>query len=537
MTPRLTLMPAPRRSPATPEDGATAPPPADAMPAGAAAADRPPAATTGTRRDRRRPRSRTSPDGSSAGEPAVRPDPDGGPPADGAAAADGVNRRPALVSDVAPDVGAGHVGAGPDLAAVGGTLAAEEGVRAAAEGVRAAALEAAYHGVVLPRADAAYAGAPGCQRCEVLPDPVAGPGTLHLRTPHTHTLGKVLGLLAASAWRHVERLGTVSVHVPRPDLGALLGPLAAALTSTEQRDVRVVYQPDGRLLALEDYFAAEPLAAFLARAGSGWLLDMLRGGGLRSVFQPIAEAASVTTGVGGARTYAVHGYECLARGTRAGGGDGGEVAPGPMFALARGADLVFQLDLAARRAAVLGAARARIAERVFINFTPHAIYEPQSCLRSTLALCDEVGLRREQVVFEVVETERFDDLALLRRIADYYRERGFGVALDDVGAGYASLNALVALRPDYAKLDMALTRGVDRDPARAAVAAATLDAARALGCRTVVEGVETAGECAWAVAHGADYLQGYYIARPAATPPLPAPPAPPPMAPPPPTAR
>ncbi len=61
-------------------------------------------------------------------------------------------------------------------------------------------------------------GRPGCQRCEVLPRPLRGPGTVLLRFGHTHTLGKALSFLAASGWEHAEEGGTLSVRVPSGDL-------------------------------------------------------------------------------------------------------------------------------------------------------------------------------------------------------------------------------------------------------------------------------------------------------------------------------
>ena len=95
------------------------------------------------------------------------------------------------------------------------------------------------------------------------------------------------------------------------------------------------------------------------------------------------------------------------------------------------------------------------------------------------------------------------------------------MALDDVGAGYNSLTLLTRLRPDFVKLDMELTRGVDRDRYKARVVGKLLEMARDIGARTVVEGVETDGEWVWARAHGADFVQGYLFARPATPPPVP----------------
>jgi EAL domain-containing protein (putative c-di-GMP-specific phosphodiesterase class I) len=96
----------------------------------------------------------------------------------------------------------------------------------------------------------------------------------------------------------------------------------------------------------------------------------------------------------------------------------------------------------------------------------------------------------------------------------FYRDAGFRVALDDVGAGYSSLNLLHQLRPDFVKLDMDLIRGVDGDPYKALIAGKIIEIATALGIETIAEGIETPGELEWAQTNGATYAQGFGIARP-----------------------
>jgi EAL domain-containing protein (putative c-di-GMP-specific phosphodiesterase class I) len=214
---------------------------------------------------------------------------------------------------------------------------------------------------------------------------------------------------------------------------------------------------------------------------------------------------------------ALYAYECLMRGRD----ENGVVFPNQMLEVANGADMLFQLDLAARRAAIEQAARHRIQSRLFINFTPTAIYDPKFCLRSTVAAVDAAGLTNDRIVFEVVESEQVADSRHLRNVLDYYRTHGFGVALDDLGSGYSSLNMLHELRPDFVKLDMGLIRGIDQDPYKALIAQKLLEVAQGLGIRTVAEGVETQGEFGWLRAHGADFVQGYLFAKPAEVPPLP----------------
>lgn len=190
------------------------------------------------------------------------------------------------------------------------------------------------------------------------------------------------------------------------------------------------------------------------------------------------------------------------------------MAPARLFGAARDAGLLFQLDLAARRSAIDGAHRHAIRERLFVNFTPTAIYDPATCLRSTARAVSQAGLVSDYVIFEVVESEKTTDTKHLRAILDRYRADGFKVALDDVGAGYSSLNLIHQLRPDFIKLDMELTRGVHADPFKALVAAKVLEIAQELSIQTVVEGVEVVEELACAQAHGATYAQSYLFARP-----------------------
>ncbi len=132
------------------------------------------------------------------------------------------------------------------------------------------------------------------------------------------------------------------------------------------------------------------------------------------------------------------------------------------------------------------------------------------------------GLSPDQMVFEVTESEEIKDSKHLRNTLGFYRESGFRIALDDLGSGYGSLNPLGALRPDFVKLDMGLVRQVDRNPYHAVIASKLLELAKDLGVAVVAEGIETEEQCRWLVAHGADFMQGYFFAKPAFPSPVPA---------------
>ena len=377
------------------------------------------------------------------------------------------------------------------------------------EGKLADELSGAWHGLILPLEETVSIGAPQCQRCEVLPRPMTEAGALELRFPHTFTLGKTLGYLMEKGWQHDHKEGLVKVTVPAGTLPGLVSALSDLMSGPEQRDVRAIFHFAGELTRTSDYFEVESFPDFVEEVRSTWLIEMLRSQSIYSVFQPIVVMPH------NGEVPDVFGYECLMRGEH----EGNAISPDTMLQMARGADLIFQLDLAARRAAIVGASRHRIDKKIFINFSPNSIYDPWHCLRSTVNAVEEVGLRRDQVVFEITESEKMPALKHLERIVNFYREEGFQVALDDVGAGYSSLNVLVQLKPDFVKLDMGLVREVDLDKAKAIVARNLIETVRELELATIAEGIERPEELEWVRANGADFAQGYFFARPAVPPP------------------
>ena len=248
--------------------------------------------------------------------------------------------------------------------------------------------------------------------------------------------------------------------------------------------------------------AAEDL---LARARSPWLPGLLNDGSLYPHLQPIVSLAD-------GRTF---GFESLLRG-RVGER---ELNGGEIVAAARAHGAIFTLDLVGRTIALeQGMPRLADDEVLFVNFTPTAIYDPAICLRTTWAIARRHGLAMDRICFEVVETEQFPDIAFLRRILDEYRQHGALVALDDLGAGHASLTYLDALAPDIVKLDRALISGIDSDPSRQRFVGALIDYAHELDIRVVAEGLETEAELAVVSDLGADLGQGWYLGRPAAEP-------------------
>jgi EAL domain-containing protein (putative c-di-GMP-specific phosphodiesterase class I) len=146
---------------------------------------------------------------------------------------------------------------------------------------------------------------------------------------------------------------------------------------------------------------------------------------------------------------------------------------------------------------------------VSLNAEPDTILE-QKGLREAL-----VGIPLEHVVLEITEEAPVHDYAALQRALEPFRDEGARLAVDDAGSGYASLRHIHQLAPDIIKLDITLTRDVDTDETKGAIAAAFTTFASKMGILVVAEGVQTRAELEMLREMGVQYGQGYFLRRPA----------------------
>lgn len=210
------------------------------------------------------------------------------------------------------------------------------------------------------------------------------------------------------------------------------------------------------------------------------------------------------------RNEEIYAYEMLARFT---GEQGEPVSPYEAFKSARSRNRTYALDKVCRINAVKNA--GAVSKKVFINFIPTSIYSPEHCLKTTVELAHNLGIEPSRFVFEVVETEKVTDMNHLKRILDYYREKGFSYALDDVGEGYNTIDTIKELKPHYMKLDMKFVQGVAADPDKQQAALAILKTAQSVESIALAEGIEEQIDFEWLKAAGFQLFQGYLFGKPA----------------------
>jgi EAL domain-containing protein (putative c-di-GMP-specific phosphodiesterase class I) len=222
------------------------------------------------------------------------------------------------------------------------------------------------------------------------------------------------------------------------------------------------------------------------------VLEVLDGRRFTMVYQPIVDLRSGATA----------GFEALARFDQAGLGP-----PDSVFADAAAVGLGVELELAAveRALTALGSIPEHLTLSVNVG--------PETLASDALVPVLDAG-RGRRVAVELTEHAAVQDYKLLEGAIATLREHGVLLAIDDTGAGFASLAHIVKLAPDLVKLDRWIVEGVAADPVRRALVLALVGFAHELGARVVGEGIETRAELEALRDLGVELGQGYVLGRP-----------------------
>jgi EAL domain-containing protein (putative c-di-GMP-specific phosphodiesterase class I)/GGDEF domain-containing protein len=218
---------------------------------------------------------------------------------------------------------------------------------------------------------------------------------------------------------------------------------------------------------------------------------------ISTVYQPIVDL----------KTRAVMGYEALSRGPQ------GELAtPDALFQIAYQTDLVWKLERVCRERAVRRLSRLKPEQLMFINIEPACIFDAK------LAEADFIRRFASRLVFEITERAAITDFSTFRQAVQLLKRSGFKVAVDDVGSAYAGLRVVSEIAPDFIKLDMQLTRGVDSDHVKRQLIGAVAKFCADASVPLIVEGIETREELQAVQALGIHMAQGFLFGPPVEVP-------------------
>lgn len=150
---------------------------------------------------------------------------------------------------------------------------------------------------------------------------------------------------------------------------------------------------------------------------------------------------------------------------------------------------------------------------LFFNFEASVIDEGVGGSGVIAAAVRAAGLEPSDIVIEINES-KVTNTAALRQFVDRYRDLGFLIALDDLGAGDSNLPRIAELRPHIIKLDRSLIQSIDTDYFKQETMKSLVALGHRVGCMVLAEGVETEAEVDTCAALGAELFQGFYFARP-----------------------
>ncbi|MBX9410366.1 EAL and GGDEF domain-containing protein [Pseudomonas baetica] len=235
------------------------------------------------------------------------------------------------------------------------------------------------------------------------------------------------------------------------------------------------------------------------------LSSILTQSGLNSLFQPIICLSERR----------ILGYEALTRGPS----NSPLHSPIALFAVARQAGRLSELEIACRQSACRRFNEQQLPGKLFLNVSPESLLEAAHQPGRTLQTLQDFGIPPSQVVIELTEQTPIDDFQLLQTALHHYRAMGFSIALDDLGAGYSSLRLWSELRPDYVKIDRHFIDGIHQDALKREFVGSILQIAKASRAQVIAEGIELPEELAVLTEMGVDLVQGYLLGRPQEHPP------------------
>ena len=147
--------------------------------------------------------------------------------------------------------------------------------------------------------------------------------------------------------------------------------------------------------------------------------------------------------------------------------------------------------------------------KIFINSIPNHLLSNEDSEKFE----DLYGEYLDRLVIELLENEKSSgkNISKKRKLIEKWNAK---LAIDDFGSGYNNEAVLLAITPDFVKIDMEIVRGIDKDLNRQQISKNLISYAKQRNIKIIAEGIETKDELEKLIEFGVDYLQGYYLGKP-----------------------
>lgn len=267
------------------------------------------------------------------------------------------------------------------------------------------------------------------------------------------------------------------------------------------------YSLDSKNLLIE-FLNAQPLSSMTLMIRNSWFLQVLARQRLFFKYQPIFNLA----------TGQVVAHECLARAKS----DQGQCFSGQqLIDAALSMNLTFEFDELARATCLKSLAKlctrvgtAEPPQTFFVNVLPNAIARDPKTLEQNFQQVIDLGLRPEQIVFELTEVEALESYPQLSTLIEQIRDWGFRLAIDDLGSNVAIDHYCLEFRPDVIKIDRRLIHGCSRYVLKQVMVKSLLKFAHELEITVLAEGLEDDSDVDFCRELGVDLGQGFGLATP-----------------------
>jgi EAL domain-containing protein (putative c-di-GMP-specific phosphodiesterase class I) len=210
-------------------------------------------------------------------------------------------------------------------------------------------------------------------------------------------------------------------------------------------------------------------------------------------------------------TKEIRAWELLTRGPK------GTVleAPLQLFSVARQTGRLYELEMIVIEKILQQVKASRCSQDIFVNCTPLTLGNIRFTNDLKKLLQKYRSISPKQITFEVTERDSIEGLKNFSFNINVLRLMGFKIAVDDTGAGYASLNTISELMPDIIKIDRSVIENIDKNSVKESMLKGLLLVAKEAGSLVVAEGIENQEEASVLTRNNVDLAQGNFYARPA----------------------